>query len=278
MHVEVEMPVSEEATASYKAGDYAMTFVDDIFNIPEPEITGDLSYIDIEGDLCYYELPPVNWKRPDERAEGFEPFKPPTEEAPYEPPHTDADRSAIYDKLREQYGRSHWPAGHVIPLYAENWTLPQCVADLEQELVTVPPTGYHSVTCEDVRLNEVPGVLVEIPLERETRECVARQRSFMNSKPGGSLHLTGMFNKKLLYNIIIKEMYNVYLIVLLYIYIYIYIVKVKLYIVLIYYQALLRNVTYNTHNLLIYIYMNNKLYCTIFSHYKLYKYIKYVLH
>ena len=107
VHVEVEIPVSEEATASYNAGDYAMTFDDDVINIPEPEITGDLSYIDIEGDLCYYELPPVNWKRHDERAEGFEPFKPPTEEAPYEPPTTDADRSAIYDKLREQYTPSH---------------------------------------------------------------------------------------------------------------------------------------------------------------------------
>ena len=176
MHVEVEIPVSEQATASYKAGDYA--FVDDIFNIPEPEITGDLSYIDIEGDLCNYEVKPVK-KRPDERAEGFEPFKLPTEEAPYQPPHTDADRSAIYDKLREEFGPSHWPAGHVIPLYPENWTLPQCVADLEEELVTVPPTGYHSIS--------FPGELVETPLERETRERVARQRSFMNCKPGGSL-------------------------------------------------------------------------------------------
>ena len=187
VHVEVEIPVSEEATASYNAGDYAMTFDDDLINTPEPEITGDLSYIDIEGDLCYYELPPVNRKRRDERAEGFEPFKPQTEEVPYEPPHTDADRSAIYDKLREQYGSSHWPAGHVLPLYPENWTRPPCVADLQQELVTVPPTGYHSVSCDDVRLNEVPGVLVETPLERETRERVARQRSFMNLKPGGSL-------------------------------------------------------------------------------------------
>ena len=184
VHVEVEIPVSEQATASYKAGDYA--FVDDIFNIPEPEITGDLSYIDIEGDLCHYEVKPVK-KRPDERAEGFEPFKLPTEEAPYQPPHTDADRSAIYDKLREEYAPSHWPPGNVIPLYPENWTLPQCVADLEEELITVPSTDYHSVSCDDVRLNEVPGVLVETPLERETRERVARQRSFMNSKPGGSL-------------------------------------------------------------------------------------------
>ena len=48
---QVEIPVDKDAMASYTAGDYTITFLEELFNMSEPEIMGDLSYIDIVGTV-----------------------------------------------------------------------------------------------------------------------------------------------------------------------------------------------------------------------------------
>ena len=82
---QVEIHVDKDAMASYTAGDYNIRFLEELFNMSEPEIMGDLSYIDIVGDLYQCGPEPVK-NRPDERAEELEHFKPAplSEGGPYE--------------------------------------------------------------------------------------------------------------------------------------------------------------------------------------------------
>ena len=48
---QVEIPVDKDAMASYTAGDYNIRFLEELLNMSEPEIMGELSYIDIVGTV-----------------------------------------------------------------------------------------------------------------------------------------------------------------------------------------------------------------------------------